>query len=59
MNVTVWNMKCVIFGEVGVRQGSEVEECVLSAILLSKEVSVMVIMCDEMKWIILAKNRLL
>jgi hypothetical protein len=52
-------MKCVIFGEVGVRQGSEVEECVLSAILLSKEVSVMVIMCDEMKWIILAKNRLL
>jgi hypothetical protein len=28
VNVAVWNMKCVICGEVGVRQGSEVEECV-------------------------------
>jgi len=52
-------MKCVIFGEVGVLQGSEVEECVLSAILLSKKISVMGIMCDEMKWIILSKNRIL
>jgi hypothetical protein len=52
-------MKCVIFGEVGVLQGSEVEECVLSAILLSKEVSVTGIMCEEMKSIILFKNRIL
>jgi len=59
VNVTVWNMKCVIFGEVGVLQGSEVEECVLSALLLSKEMSVMGIMCDEMKWIVLSKNRIL
>jgi hypothetical protein len=37
-------MKCVIFCEVGVRKGSEVEECVWSAVLLSKGVSVMGIM---------------
>ena len=55
----MWNMKCVIFGEVGVLQGSKVEECVLSAILLSKKMSVMGIMCDEMKWIILSKNGIL
>lgn len=59
MNVTVWNIKCFIFGEVGVWEGSEVEECILSAIFLTEEVSVMGIMCDEMKWIILAKNRVL
>jgi hypothetical protein len=48
----------MLFGEVGVWEGSEVE-CILSAIFLSKEVSVMGIMCDEMKWIILAKNGIL
>ena len=42
-------MKCVIFGKVGVLQGSEVEECVLNALFLSKEMSLMGIMCDEMK----------
>ena len=58
-NVTVWNMNCVIFGGVGVLQGSEVKECVLSAILLSMEMSIMGIMCDEIKWIILSKNKIL
>jgi hypothetical protein len=52
-------MKCVLFGEVVVLQGSQVKECVLSAVLLSKEMSVMGIMCDEMKWIILSKNSIL
>jgi len=40
VNVTVWNMKCVIFGEVGVLQGSEVEKmCFECSIVIKENVS--------------------